>query len=190
MMTIKSIGIDYSLSCPAICIETDNAEDYYYLTDKKKYEGTFRPNITGTLHKGYLTPQQRYENIADWVIDTIHSYYPKNIVKPKYPMINLEDYSFASKGKTFHIAENMGMLKYKFYKAEIPFQLIAPSSIKKFATDKGNANKEMMVDAFKEKAGVDLLSELDCGYNSPVSDIADSYFICKYIVEDPLKPLK
>ena len=42
------------------------------------------------------------------------------------PMINLEDYSFASKGKTFHIAENMGLLKYKFYKSDIPYQLIVP----------------------------------------------------------------
>tara|TARA_Y100001972_G_C7633047_1_gene317789 strand:+ start:894 stop:1463 length:570 start_codon:yes stop_codon:yes gene_type:complete len=189
-MTIKSIGIDYSLSCPSMCIETENAEDFHYLTDKKKYEGIFRPNITGTLHKGYLTAQERYENIADWVIDTIKSYYPEHIAKITYPLINLEDYSFASKGKTFHIAENMGLLKYKFYKSDIPFQLIAPSSIKKFATGKGNANKEMMIDAFKEKAGIDLLTELDCGYNSPASDVADSYFICKYTTEDPLKPLK
>ena len=79
---IKAVGIDYSLSCPAICVETDHAEDFYYLTDKKKYEGTFRPNITGTLHKGYLSPQERYENIADWVIDTIHSYFPKSIALP------------------------------------------------------------------------------------------------------------
>ena len=140
-MTIKSIGIDYSLSCPSMCIETENAEDFHYLTDKKKYEGTFRPNITGTLHKGYLSPQERYENIAEWVIDTIKSYYPEHIAKITYPLINLEDYSFASKGKTFHIAENMGMLKYKFYKLKIPFNLIAPSSVKKYATGKGNVNK-------------------------------------------------
>jgi len=184
---IKSVGIDYSLSCPAICVETENAEDFYYLTDRKKYEGTFRPNITGTLHKGYLSAQERYENIADWVIETIQSYYPKSIAKINYPIINLEDYSFASKGKTFHIAENMGMLKYKFYKLKIPFNLIAPSSIKKYATGKGNANKEKMVDAFKDTTGVDLLSELDSGYNSPCSDIADSYFICKFRQESPLK---
>ena len=170
---IKAVGIDYSLSCPAICVETEHAEDFYYLTDKKKYEGTFRPNITGTLHKGYLSAQERYENIADWVIETIHSYYPKSIAKINYPIINLEDYSFASKGKTFHIAENMGMLKYKFYKLKIPFNLIAPSSVKKYATGKGNANKEKMVDTFRETTGVDLLSELDSGYNSPCSDIAD-----------------
>jgi len=187
MMTIKSIGIDYSLSCPAVCVETENAEDFYYLTDKKKYEGTFKPNITGTLHKGYLTAQQRYENIADWVVDIIHSYYPKHIAKIQYPLVKLEDYSFASKGKTFHIAENMGMLKYKLYKLDIPFELIAPSSVKKYATGKGNSNKESMIEAFKEIAGFDLLSELDCTYNSPASDIADSYFICKYQSENPLK---
>ena len=56
---IKAIGIDYSLSCPAICVETDQAEDFYYITDTKKYEFTFIPNITGTLHKGYLSAQER-----------------------------------------------------------------------------------------------------------------------------------
>ena len=104
-----------------------------------------------------------------------------------YPLVKLEDYSFASKGKTFHIAENMGMLKYKFYKLDIPFELIAPSSVKKYATGKGNSNKESMIEAFRETAGFDLLSELDCTYNSPASDIADSYFICKYQSENPLK---
>ena len=78
-------------------------------------------------------------------------------------------------------------IKYKFYKLDIPYQLIAPSSVKKFATGKGNANKEMMIDAFKETAGFDLLGELDCTYNSPASDIADSYFICKFQSENPLK---
>ena len=184
---IKAIGIDYSLSCPAICVETDHAEDFYYLTDKKKYEGTFRPNITGTFHKGYLSAQERYENIADWVISTIRSYYPEHAVNPKMPMINLEDYSFASKGKTFHIAENMGLLKYKFYRSNISFHLIAPSSVKKYATGKGNSNKESMIEAFRETTGIDLLSVLDCSYNSPASDIADSYFICKYQAEILIK---
>ena len=44
-----------------------------------------------------------------------------------------------------------------------------------------------MIDAFKETAGFDLLGELDCTYNSPASDIADSYFICKFQSENPLK---
>ena len=79
------------------------------------------------------------------------------------------------------------MLKYKFYKLDIPFELIAPSSVKKYATGKGNSNKESMIEAFRETAGFDLLSELDCTYNSPASDIADSYFICKYQSENPLK---
>jgi Holliday junction resolvasome RuvABC endonuclease subunit len=120
------------------------------------------------------------------VIEVIHSYYPKSIAKIPYPLVKLEDYSFASKGKTFHIAENMGMLKYKFYKLKIPFELIAPSSIKKYATGKGNSNKEAMIETYKEVAGFDLLSELDCTYNSPASDVADSYFICKYKTENPL----
>ena len=45
----------------------------------------------------------------------------------------------------------------------------------------------MMIDAFKEKAGFDLLGELDCTYNSPASDIADLVFYMQISVRKPLK---
>ena len=61
--------------------------------------------------------------------------------------------------------------------------VFAPSTIKKFATGKGNANKELMYEAFVEETGDDLakLFEFDpYKGQSPVSDIIDSYYIAKY----------
>ena len=63
------------------------------------------------------------------------------------------------------------------------YNLIPPSVIKKFATGKGNANKELMLDAFEKDTGTNLAQVFDTTSKSPVSDVADAYFICKYTAE-------
>ena len=195
------IGIDYSLSSPGVCINTSEEEfryedcKFYYLTNTKKYEGTFKEKMAfgtsaveyiGTPHKLHNSPPERYNNIANWVIDIIKSQPQLMIGKlwEKHPIIQIEDYSFGSTGRVFHIAENLGLLKYKL-KIECgwDYTLLAPSVIKKFATDKGNANKELMLGAFQEDTGVNFGVLLDSSVKSPITDIADAYFICKYQVE-------
>ena len=191
------IGIDYSLSSPGICVNTSEEEfryedcKFYYLTNTKKYEGTFKEKMAfgtsaveyiGTPHRPYNSEPERYNNIANWAIDIIKLYGDaKTGINRIKPTIQIEDYSFGSTGRVFHIAENLGLLKYKL-KIECgwDYTLIAPSVIKKFATDKGNANKEMMVHAFKEDTGVNLEELFKSSAKSPISDVADAYFICKY----------
>ena len=73
----------------------------------------------------------------------------------------------------------MGLLKYKLYKNDYHYNLLAPAQVKKFATGKGNANKELMLEAFEKDTGANL-KKFECNFTSPVSDIADSYFICKF----------
>ena len=159
------IGIDYSLSSPGICVNTSEEEfryedcKFYYLTNTKKYEGTFKEKIAfgtsaveyiGTPHRPYNSEPERYNNIANWAIDIIKLYGDaKTGINRIKPTIQIEDYSFGSTGRVFHIAENLGLLKYKL-KIECgwDYTLLAPSVIKKFATDKGNANKEIMLSAF------------------------------------------
>ena len=186
------IGIDYSLSSPGVCVNTSAASfryencKFYFLTNTKKYVGTWKEKIAfgtsaveyiGTQHKTYSSEPERYNNIADWAIDIIKSY----TWWQEQPIIQIEDYSFGSTGRVFHIAENLGLLKYKL-KIECgwDYTLLAPSVIKKFATDKGNANKELMLGAFQEDTGVNLGELFDSSVKSPITDIADAYFICKY----------
>ena len=191
------IGIDYSLSSPGVCVNTSEGEfDYedctfYFLTNTKKYDATFcRPFVTnvryiGTSHKPYTSEPERYSQIADWAINIIKSYGDAttgmNRIKPT---IQIEDYSYGSTGRVFHIAENLGLLKYKL-KMECgwDYTLLPPSVIKKFATDKGNANKDLMLDAFEKDTGTNLAQVFDTTSKSPVSDVADAYFICKYTEE-------
>ena len=186
------IGIDYSLSSPGVCVNTSEGEfryedcTFYFLTNTKKYDATFKENIAfgksavefvGSPHQLYKSEPQRYNQIADWVIDIINSY----VFWQEQPIIQIEDYSYGSTGRVFHIAENLGLLKYKL-KMECgwDYTLLPPSVIKKFATDKGNANKDLMLDAFEKDTGTNLAQVFDTTSKSPVSDVADAYFICKY----------
>ena len=95
--------------------------------------------------------------------------------------VTIEGYSMGSKGKVFHIAENTGLLKYKLWKHNIPFDTPAPTTVKKFATGKGNAPKERMYECFEATTGWDLESLLDCRRDkNPVSDVVDAYYMATY----------
>jgi len=170
------VGIDYSLSCPAMCLMTqpDIANCiFYYLTSIKKDSGHFfNGSINGFFHSEYSSEQQRYAQIADFFVSKIPSDSP----------IFIEDYSFGSKGKVFHIAENCGILKHKLYEAGHTYNVVAPTVIKKEATGKGNADKQKMYEAFIKETGIDLVKDLFSNkkLGSPVTDIIDSYYISKH----------
>lgn len=147
----------------------------YYLTSTAKYEGICG-NLVGESMPVYSSQQERYEVIADWALSKLEG----------CSRIVLEDYSFGSTGRVFHIAENAGMLKYKLWKKQLPFVTIAPTMIKKYAAGKGNANKETLQDAFFEQTNVDVkgkLGQTEKQWN-PSSDIIDSYFMCKYAIDN------
>ena len=96
--------------------------------------------------------------------------------------IFIEGYSFGSKGQAiFQIAENCGILKYRLdYEKDFIYDTIVPSVVKKFASGKGNADKEKMYDSFKKETKIDLKKIFDMEkLNNPVTDIIDSYYIAR-----------
>lgn len=171
------IGIDYSLTSPAMCVMVEPTYDkcmFYYLTSNKKMVGNFG-NAIGYEHKEYFSEQERYDNIAEFFLNKIP-------LRPSIPQVFIEDYSFGSTGRVFHIAENCGLLKYKLWEIGLKFTTFAPSAIKKFATGKGNADKQKMYDAFSAETGQNLIQfySKTGTLGSPVTDIVDSYYIAKY----------
>ena len=174
------VGIDYSLNSPAICIAGDDFDfdkcSFHFLTSKKKHIGTFGKNIFGYEHKEYNTPIERFTNISNWALDTIHKH------KSDTAKVFIEGYSFGSKGQAvFQIAENCGILKYRLQLSpSILYDTVVPSVVKKFASGKGNADKQLMYDSFIKHTKQDLLKMFDMGkLNNPVTDIVDSYYIAK-----------
>ena len=173
------VGIDYSLTCPCVCVSKDDtfANSYfYYLTDRKSVMGRFN-NILGDPHPDYLTDQERYENNATWVLEILSNFKSEEIT------IMIEDYSFGSKGKVFNLAENCGIMKYLLFKHNYIFHTVPPTVVKKFATGKGNATKEKMYDAFIADTGIDLQAMLlpNVKLASPITDIVDAWYLARYM---------
>ena len=166
------IGIDYSLTSPAVCVN-DGKLKFYYLTTKKQLIGKQSKDIIGYEHKEWTDPIQRFTYISDFVFDILFT--------TNNPKIFIEGYSFGSKGQgLFQIAENCGILKYRLLEKNYGYNTVVPSVVKKGATGKGNADKDMMYEAFVKETNIDLKQIFDTEkVGNPISDIADSYFIQK-----------
>jgi len=175
-------GIDYSLRGPAVCIHDSEVGDFsfrncsfYFLTNTQKYATMFSTNIFGERFNQWNCETERYETIADWACDRVTG----------CTQVALEGYAFGAKGnRLFQIAENTGVLKYKLYHLAIPIEIVAPTEVKKFAVNKGNASKTDMHNSFLKQEGVNLkkmISPDQKDISNPVSDIVDSFYICKYL---------
>jgi hypothetical protein len=120
---------------------------------------------------------ERFLGLSKWAMSILK--------KHKVTHVFLEGYSMGSKGKIFHIAENTAMLKVGIHLAGIPLESVPPTTIKKYATGKGNSDKVKMFSCFleREPGAVNLQQLITPNkqtINNPVSDIVDAYFICKY----------
>lgn len=186
----RAIGIDYSLTGPAMCIHpfdkpwSLNNCQMYFLTKRKALDGSFmKGRIHGKLFRDYSTDLVRFmQNAIDM----------KSFVSPLTldDLVAIEGYAFGARGmRIFQIGEATGIL--------IQLMIIengsllnkgrnvsrpAPGEIKKFATGKGNCDKDAMYEAFVRDTGIDLSSELHVKSTaSPVNDLVDAYWICKHL---------
>ena len=176
-----TVGIDYSLTSPCVCISKDKTFSnsyFYFLNDRKTVQGKFH-NILGEEHEEYLTDQERYENIASWVLTILGGFEKEEVV------VLIEDYSFGSKGKVFNLSENCGILKYMLYKNDYKFFTVPPTVVKKYATGKGNATKEKMYEAFVAETGIELHNIISptTKLGSPTTDVVDAWYIARYMQE-------
>lgn len=172
-------GIDYSMTSPAICVgEVDAPYDElkFFAFGKKKMQGIHYDQITICEYPKWVVAQERYNALSNWAIQIIKDY--------DVQMVSMEGYSFGSKGKVFNLAENMGLLKHRLWELDIPFIEVPPTQAKKFATGKGNADKEAMFNSFVDRTGVDLKVALDDttkGIGNPISDLIDAYYMRRYL---------
>ena len=131
-------GIDYSMTCPCICVHTGDKFSFhncqfFFLTDKKRFDGTHRKVFHGDYFHDWSCEMDRYDSIADWAMF--------KLVGVEH--VGLEGYAFNVKGKVFNIAENTGILKYKLWQQRIFKRSSQFLEIKRLATGKGNVDKEL-----------------------------------------------
>lgn len=182
---MRVVGIDYSIRCPAVCIfETNEAQPQWYpencqvhfLTEKKKHCYRITPNVMGHYMPLYREQDDtdRFSKISDWALGLLK----------EGDIIGIEDYAFSAQGMVYKIGENTGLLKYKLWSYKFQFECIMPSKIKKFFVSHGAADKTMMYNAFVQETGWNLdhhIKSRTRKITSPLSDIADSFAICKYV---------
>ena len=190
----KIAGIDYSLTSPAICIyseEEDGGYFYfdrcmlYYLSNNEKRQqlaaGSGLGNIRAELYPKWDTQEERHDVLSSWVLELIQG----------CSEVFIEGYAYGVTSNRAPIYENTAILKHKMWKRKITFKTYPPTVVKKFATGKGNANKEQMYEAFVDEllTPTDLKERLTPRATkviNPISDIVDAYFIAKCGVEGML----
>lgn len=168
------LGIDFSISCPAIVLINDESKiiNSYFLsaTKKKHFYGQYDLSITKQKN---LNDIERFHLNSEMLLNKIKEFNPTKIY--------LEGYSFGSKGSlVFTISEATALLKYKLYLNDLPFEIIPPKQVKSLATGNGNASKDLMYEYFVKQTGIklkEIFQQKDV--KSPVSDIVDAYFIAK-----------
>ena len=187
-MKKKIAGIDYSLTSPAICVYKDENDGHFdfdkcvvhYLSNNERQQQLASrsglDNLKVEPYPEWQSEEERHEKLATWAYNLVQG----------CEEVFLEGYAFATsvQAGVRSIAENTGLLKHKMWKNKITFKTYPPTVIKKFATGKGNANKELMYEAFKYELLTpnDLKEQLTpraMKITNPISDIVDSYFIAK-----------
>ena len=176
-------GIDYSISSPAITIYNtesgplcfENCNFYFNQESITKKESKRRTEISFQnifWSQRFLTdtPEERYYMLADWATSII--------LENKVSVAVFEAYALHAKGKIFNIAEATGLLKHYLFRNGIQLVLISPTENKKSFSGKGNANKQLMIETFNQKNGINISEHF--GYDSfftgsPISDIVDCY---------------
>lgn len=187
-VNIHVAGIDYSMSSPAICVYEGPASNFdfayctcYFLSHTKSLAG-IHENCIGRHYTDVVPIMEdipRYLAIANWSMTILQQH--------RITDAALEGYAMGAKGKVFHIGENTGILKAGIHLADIKLHDVAPTEVKKFATGKGNSDKNAMHQEFIVETGLNLQSRFgkdpQANISSPVSDLVDAFWITKWLVD-------
>src|SRR5690606_34846410 len=91
-------------------------------------------------------------------------------LNPATDRVLIEGFSFGSKGKSVSIMYGVGWcFRMMLENEEFKWQEVPPTSVKKFASNKGNAKKEELVLPVYKK----------WGFESDVNDIVDAYIMAR-----------
>lgn len=177
---MKILGLDLSINGSG-CVKFDldnlfNVTEMSYMsfTQVKKHE-------TKNIH--YFSKKQfrnSFEQTA-WMTTKFFDFFEGC----EYAAV--EDYAFGAKGMVFNIGEFVGSVKKFLYwgwdknNRGMNLRLYDPCSIKMWATDKGNATKEDMVDAYDKIHKDPLKLSFLNRFGSPKEDIVDAYFIAELL---------
>lgn len=128
----RALGIDLSLTEPGFCLQP-GGNPWHYNTGK-------------------LRGMARIERIRQEVDCAVRDCKPD--------IICIEGYSFGSQGRAVVSAGELGgVVRHGLYLQGYGFTEVAPSQLKKYATGKGNTDKNLVLLAVYKRWGVDLIND-------------------------------
>lgn len=170
------LGIDFSLNGTGLSVYNGKKVTFkkVFTSIKKNYEGNKEDFIL--LPKFETTGQK-----LDWVVDKI-------VNCTKYDMVCMEDHI----GSYYDWMDGYGIIKHYLRLNKVPYIMISPTSLKKFAGT-GRATKEDMINLLIDQYGFDF------SYIGPLSNnIVDATWLAivgylyhkKYVLNKPINEIK
>lgn len=106
----------------------------------------------GVYQTGNLRGIERLTALQDWLIEMLYDHGPDIVV--------LEGYAMGARGRSvFNIGEWGGVARLAINQAGILYVEVAPATLKKFATGRGNAPKPDMRMELYKRASLDLADD-------------------------------
>lgn len=133
------LGIDFSLNGTGLSIY--NGKQIIY----KKVFTSIKKNYDTDKENFILTPKfKNYEDKLDWTVDKI-------INCSFYDFVCMEDHL----GSYYNWMDGYGIIKHYLRQNKIPYVMISPTSLKKYAGT-GKADKDLMGEMLKNQYGFDF----------------------------------
>ena len=110
----------------------------------------------------YKTDKECYMNNEQWILD-VYDQIKFIINVPRLKFVNIEGLAFSSKSTTLH--ERIGLLfliKTLLFKHDIPYKQIPPTSLKKWTTTDGFAEKWLMMAVAKCRWEIEFTDDNIC----------------------------
>lgn len=181
---VTIIGIDPSINCTGVCVydSEKNLHKYVMIVSKStKKMKAFQNDYVSIIdyekrdsHKGeyHIKEYHKSENIYDICHEL------KTIIEQYRPdLIQMEGISYGSHGSSA-LADLAGLnfaIRMMLIECGIDFNILAPTSIKKFAVGNGGAEKDVIIASWKK-----LDRNISDITNIKLDDLADSFFIAHY----------
>ena len=186
-MANLKIGIDPSINSTGICIRGENGYPLYFIITSKmtkkmkdfdhRYVKFYPYNKIDTKDGDYSTK----ENNKFFNIMGICSNISYILGLFKHPDNNIEVYmegvSYGSVGSAALVDLSFlnAAIRMTLHYMDIPFTIVSPTSLKKFACANGQADKNLMIDAWKRMdKNISNITDIK------IDDLADSYFLSCY----------
>ena len=172
-------GLDWSMSSPGLAIGNTNFDEIQFFgIRKKKKQASSSKQIILLEEPLYSCNAERFYKLAEL--------YVKILLAHNVEHVFIEGYAMGAVGAVFDIGECTGIMKHVMWINGITFEPFAPTSIKKFATGKGNSKKSDMFSHFVTKTNWRMDHAIDDPIvnlekiPSPINDCVDAYWILQY----------